>query len=269
MRITTKPPGFVETSICGYHGQKGKFSAQIVQFITKGRSIEHFTEIFAGTAAVSLETIRSGFVSPSNVVLIECGAFGPVLDSFCRGTFPHNSFRYLLAQMPRDGKAQDFLRYIAKQKPRVEYTLLLQAASFRGKVIGIRNGLYCTQGFRLDERNSEPCLSPSRDLLLRRMDYYAKTLHGATTLVQKAETVDYSDCHTVYADPPYAGTEGYSDSANRHSVLGRIPQGVSVYVSEYMPLSSEFIRLDVTRSGFDGSNSKSDFLSRVSSQSEE
>lgn len=160
--------------------------------------------------------------------------------------------------------------------------LILQAGSFGGKQIFDNGNKFSNTSFRSyweptatsSRRSPVNPMMPMPSTLLSRTKSIVSEMSAIKACHTYAEYVDFDKIRNdsqgevvLYIDPPYTGTTGYKDTIDLNAIIGKAKErGFHVYVSEYMPLSKDFLLLSKTlKGGISGSRkgNMEEYLSKV------
>lgn len=253
-----------------YQGGKTRLANKILDFIGDSLCEDTlFVDLCCGGGSVSLELVNRGH-NPHKIVMLDSGAMGAFWSQIGKGEFDLDWFEDLCETIPSDPKEiQGFMKKLSRAEytyvgERIAEYLLLQASSFGGKQITDNNGKFGNTSFRSyweptptsSRRSPVNPMMPMPATLKERLYKILKGMLGVNGTHGYVQDVDfeifkkYSEKVVVYIDPPYEGTTGYKDDFDLQSIWTKAKMcGCDVYISEYKPLSDNFIVLSSTKKG--------------------
>lgn len=214
-------------SLCRYRGQKTRFTASILDFIDVGISTR-FWDVCAGSGCVAIAAAARG-VPACQITLVEKGPWGIFWCAVSTGTFDQDRFKFWLDKLPEN--QTDVTSYLKNLYTKtVELSdapyvfLILQSASVHGSAFGFTRaspttiqwtGSYSVAKYFLPTKTSirryPTRVLPLSTELLKRTELVVGLLSGATVIHDDVKNVSLpARGSTVYVDPPYPNTTGYS-----------------------------------------------------------
>ena len=239
LRMRLQPP-------CAYQGGKRRQAPEIVRHMGSlvGKRTP-FYDLCCGSGAVSLELISHGH-DPSTITMVDIGPWGDLWSLVGRGMFDVDRLRSYLLELPSDDvQIPDFMYELRDatspgQEGASYVFLLLQAASFGGLAVGVReDGTWNARSLaRRKEGDGRYAFYPRPNVLLRRMEMICKHAKGVRGFRMNALTVVPEQGSVVYIDPPYSeSVNEYRQHMDAHSFASKFPQH-PVFVSEMRPLNA-------------------------------
>lgn len=248
---------------CCYQGGKQRVAAQIVDIMLAHCDDQikapHFYDLCCGSGAVTIELINRG-IQPSQITMLDASSWGSFWNAIGTGSFSADKFKKYLDLIPAN-KA-DIKTYMTElaSKPVSDdepyIYLILQACSFGGKQIWLRNGRWKNAFFRSYweptatsiRRSPANPMQPSPSTLYRRVETIIERCKGITCL--KGDIMEMADTplpmdSIIYVDPPYEGTTSYGFSFDLQNFIERRKTADScpLFVSEGHPLGNNSIEL--------------------------
>ena len=231
---------------CTYQGGKQRLAEQICDFIEEKVPTNFvFYDLCCGSGAVSLEMLHRNH----KVVMIDKGPYGYFWESIANGTFDLNIFDEELNKLPKIEDIQSYLKELSlkpiDEKLFVYHYILLQAGSFGGKQIWVKNGKWCNNTFRSywlptetsNRRSPVNPMLPMPDTIL----YRVKKILSIDKEMIEAHPIDIKDSFgiivddirekVVYIDPPYQNTTGYFDKFDIYEIISKFTN-VDLFISE-------------------------------------
>lgn len=203
-----------------------------------------FVELCAGSGAVSLELISRGH-DPSKITMVDAGPWGDVWRLIGAGEFDMHTFWSVARAVPDDpldgrltSALNDLSSSINPDSTESPYCfLLLQAGSFGGKAIGVRDGAWRTHGWRPPGSTTHPPMVPRPSVLAQRIGKILERCAGLTGA--RADVRDWPPKDAVaYIDPPYVSKTGYGKAdALDLCQLAQLWAPSAFFVSEAYPLN--------------------------------
>jgi len=228
-----------------YQGAKQRIAGQLIDIM---QPTGLFYDLCCGSGAVSLELVNRGY-DPRLIRMVDAGPWGLFWESIGRGTFLPSMMEYWCNQVPTDrGEIKEFMEALSKQP--ADYTtvpyvfLLLQAGSFGGKAIWIKDGRWQNCSCRSywqptatsSRRSPVNPMMPMPETLYRRVCEVASAMRcvqGGCVRVEDMVANVGPDA-TVYIDPPYDETTGYGHTLDVEAIIAQI--NAVTYVSEGRPV---------------------------------
>lgn len=263
-----------------YQGSKQRLAPAILDQI--GMPNKLFYDLCCGSGAVSIELVNRGFET-SNITMVDAGPWGLFWEAVGSGTFQLRELKYLCNQVPANKDAiKGFIEDLSRQPvggDSVYVFLLLQAASFGGKAIWIRDNRWQNCSFRTywqptaasNRRFPVNPMMPMPETLYKRVGELLPRMAGVHGLCRDVWDVQPLANSVVYIDPPYDTLTGYGHSLNVQFFIAKLKSS-SIFVSEKEPLTgaSTAVQLSEPRSkgGITGKrkNKNSEYLSLFNRQ---
>lgn len=251
-----------------YQGAKQRIAKSLLDIM---QPTGLFYDLCCGSGSVSIELVNRGY-NPSNIRMVDAGPWGLFWEAVGRGDFLLYQMEYLCNQVPKDrGEIKNFMEYLSRQpvdSNAVYVFLLLQAASFGGKAIYIKDGRWRNCSFRSfwqptttsSRRSPVNPMMPMPETLYTRVCKLVSTMQGVGGGCVRVEhmAANIGEDATVYIDPPYDETTGYGYTFNLQTALRDIKS--QVYVSEGKPISGAnrqiLISAGRTKGGINGERKK-------------
>lgn len=249
------------TTLVAYQGGKGRISDKLLDLM-QIEPDQDFHDLCCGSGAVSIALLRRGH-DPNRIHMVDAGPWGLVWAAIGAGQFSLSQFKLACEAVPSNREdIKDYMQQLAsapvgEDAPYVY--LLLQAASFGGKAIWIKNGRWENTSFRSywlptstsSRRSPVNPMMPMPETLFERASMLVPSAIGVQGFC--ADLGDYSPRGgIVYVDPPYGGTTAYGHSLSMDSFIKGIR--IPTFVSEGKPLSDLAIRVSGgrTKGGISG-----------------
>lgn len=237
---------------CSYQGGKQKLAKQIIDIIYEENNINNetiFYDLCCGSGSVSLELINRGF-NPNNITMIDNSCFGQFWEDISNNKFDIKIFEQEINKIPSLESIQQYLKnlsneYVNKEKIVYHY-LLLQAGAFGSKQIWIENNKWKNNTFRnywlptetSNRRSPVNPMMPMPNTMFNRIENIINKL--SSNIIANKEDVFYTINKInmnnkniiIYIDPPYYNTTGYNESFNIYELKDKIPNNISIYISE-------------------------------------
>lgn len=257
-----------------YQGGKQRIAGKIIDLILSENDVREntrFLDFCCGSGAVSLELISRGF-DPRNVYMIDSGPWGIFWSAISTGAFSMKKFMEYIRDIPSD---------ISLIKTHVERLsrlpvgddacyvyLVLQAASFGGKSIWIKDGVWKNTTFRnhwfpTEKSNRKSPVNPMMPMPASIVDRVEKIIDQASAVNAVCGDASlYLEKVTpnslVYIDPPYMNGTSYGvNSLDYTDLVKRIHQ--RVYVSESTQAGERCLLIDgdMRKGGISGDRKES------------
>lgn len=255
------------TAPVAYQGGKSRLADAILSHI--GPIDNNLYDLCCGSGSVGIAAVRRG-LSPGRLHMWDQGPWGLVWQSIGSGNFSMERFKLHVAAIPNNAKhVQAFMKDLSNTPATedVEYIYpILQAASFGGKSIWVKDGKWCNCSFRnyweptptSSRRSHVNPMMPMPKTLLLRFDSVCDLMFGVNGRCEDVTSVQVEPGDKVYIDPPYSGTTSYGYVCDVVSLAGRLSNVVDVYVSEGKPLSPSAYELSSgrTKGGVSGNRKK-------------
>ena len=250
---------------CTYQGAKQRVSKQIVDYIVSTTKVTRFTKIYdlcCGSGAITLEFLNRG-ISPEQVVMCDCCSWGKFYDLIGRGCFDIETFYKYSKDVPRDKSLiQDYIKSLSKgsvDDDEAYVYLLLQAASFGGRQIYVKDNKWCNTSFRdywqptetSKRRSPVNPMQPMIDVLEERVEkisIHCKGLKCYNTDIFDMLPIIEKDTgyKIVYIDPPYTFTSGYAHNFDYQLFIHELRKvsDCPIFISEKEPVFEESVQLN-------------------------
>ncbi len=235
-----------------YQGAKHRIASKIIDIINPMEA-SRFFDICCGSGAISMELVSRGF-PPSEIYMIDAGPWGLFWESIGSGTFSLYKMKHYCSLIPEKDYIKEFMEELSKQdvnEDAVYIFLLLQASSFGGKAIWIKDNRWQNCTFRSywkptatsSRRSPVNPMMPMADTILKRLEIIMDKMQGVHGLcyniVYKTDLLHTLDTHfnvndVVYIDPNYADTTGYGFTLDANTFAVQLP--CKAYVSEGKPM---------------------------------
>jgi hypothetical protein len=206
---------------------------------------------------VSIAAVNAG-VTPSQITMVDAGPWGLIWQSIGDGSFDLDRFRQVLQTVPKEPwLIQAHMENLARQpaigtdNPYV--FLLLQASSFGGKALWIKDGRWRNTSFRSywlptatsNRRSPVNPMMPMPPELLRRVEKAVATMRGVRGIHGDLGQLPRPIASTVvYIDPPYKGTTAYGHEVDAMVQAKRLG---GAWISEGQALSEKALLLSAGR----------------------
>ena len=228
-----------------YQGGKHRIAGQILDVINPQG--EDFYDLCCGSGNISIELINRGY-DPTKIHMLDCGPWGLFWKLVGEGRFDLHKFQQICKDIPAEAtEIQGYIKELSKQPADIDTPyvyLLLQAASFGGKSIWIKDNKWQNCSFRSywtptatsNRRSHVNPMMPMPPTLLQRATAICEKMTGVHGYYQNIEDFQPGK-GIVYIDPPYSNLTAYG---NTFDVL-TYAQKFNCYVSEAQPLTSKFV----------------------------
>jgi site-specific DNA-adenine methylase len=240
-----------------YQGAKQRIAKQIVDAMDCS-DCPKFFDLCCGSGAISLEMVFRGWFEPTQITMVDAGPWGLFWEAVGRSQFQLYMMEYWCNQVPTDrAQIKEFMEHLSKQPvdQNAPYVfLLLQAASFGGKAIWIKDGRWQNCSFRSywqptatsSRRSPVNPMMPMPETLYSRVCEIVSAMDGVNGICGKVESVCPPHDSLVYIDPDYEGTTGYGHSLDVREYSKRLR--ARHYISEGKPLSQDAVLISSGRS---------------------
>lgn len=250
-----------------YQGGKSRLAEAISELIhVPGDAI--FCDLCCGSGAVSLAMMESG-IPPGRIVMVDKGPWGAFWEAVGGGHFNCDRLKSIIAGMPNDpSEIKGHLEGMASRplgEDSVYTFLLLQAGSFGGKAVGLRDGRWIAHGFRSYWTPKPGCnrkspvnpMMPMPVTLLARVQEIVRRCKGLAGTASDVTDFRPPERAVVYIDPPYKDTTDYAEGGLDVAGIAR-GMGCPCYVSEARPVGDCSLLLSAGRrkGGISGKRSK-------------
>lgn len=234
-----------------YQGAKVRLASEIIDQIgCDPANPKVFYDVCCGGGSITLELLNRGYPS-QHIVMVDSGPWGAFWKSVTENTFHLEDFDGWLRQMPSDpNEISGWLKEVSIQpisSDQIPYLyILLQAGSFGGKAVGLKDSSWVTHGWRRywiptatsNRRSPVNPMMPMPGTIRERVCKLVGQMGGVTVMPCDASDLVPKD-GIVYVDPPYQGTTGYTDAFDFDLLPLWARQGCNVWVSEGRPLSDK------------------------------
>jgi len=238
-----------------YQGGKQRIAGQILDIISSSKETK-FYDLCCGCGAISLELVNRGH-NPKKITMVDKGPWGLFWKAVGSGQFDLNHFYNICSNVPSDvAKIQGFMESLSKQSSSIDTIyvfLLLQASSFGGKAIWIKDG--CWKNFTCrsywlptatsKRRSPVNPMMPMVETLKDRVRNICDRMHGVDAFCDDIHKIEI-DNGIAYIDPPYSGTTVYGYICDVMEFV-RENGHISIYISEGVPLGSEVVKISSGR----------------------
>ena len=235
-----------------YQGGKQRIASQIIDHINPDGQ---FHDLCCGSGAISIELINRGH-DPKNIVMLDWSPWGLFWKAIGEGTFNVNLLLKYINDIPVDPRLiQSYIKELSKQPADIDTIyvyLLLQASSFGGKSIWIKDNKWQNCSFRSyweptatsNRRSHVNPMMPMPKTLFERVVVLCEKMVGIKGLCQNIKEY-IPENGIVYIDPPYKGTTFYGNSFNLIEYINNIK--LKTYVSEGCQLSEKALLISNVR----------------------
>jgi site-specific DNA-adenine methylase len=240
-----------------YQGAKQRIAKQVVNAMDHS-GCARFFDLCCGSGAISLEMVSRGWFEPAQITMVDAGPWGLFWEAVGRSRFQLQKMEFWCEQVPTNrAEIKEFMEYLSKQPVDQDAPyvfLLLQAASFGGKAIWIKEGRWQNCSFRSfwqptatsSRRSPVNPMMPMPETLYSRVREIVSAMDGVSGVYGKVEGVHPPHDSLVYIDPNYEGTTGYGHSLDIREYLNHLV--ARCYISEGKPLSQGAVLLSSGRS---------------------
>lgn len=247
---------------CAYQGGKTRIAAQLVDHIlnipfNKPLTDVSFYDVCCGSGAFSIELINRG-IAPSQISMLDLGPWGKFWETVGTNCFDENAWDQFIRTIPTDvEQISSWIKRLSQQNA-LENTvftyLVLQAASFGGKAIWIKNNKWCNTTFRSywkptatsKRRSPVNPMMPMPETLRKRVLAISQQMRGVHGFCSEAMHADIC-ADIIYIDPPYDGLTQYGHKLELISLVNRLRTKCRILaVSEAKPLPDATYNFIVT-----------------------
>jgi len=261
---------------CSYQGGKSRLAKEIIDIILKenpcllnNNNNTKFYDLCCGSGAISIELINRG-VNPKKIVMLDKGVFGLFYKMVGEGTFEMNKLKQYIEDIPKDkDEIQKHLHNINRNPLIEDYVyqfLLLQAGSFGGKQISIKNenewikATFCGYWMPTEtssRRYPRNPMMPMPETIYKRTKIASEFMKGVLGINDDISSINIEENSIVYIDPPYINTSTYKDGFDISELITTI-KNCKIYVSEGLALCDNTICLSKgrTKGGISGNRKK-------------
>lgn len=236
-----------------YQGAKHRIAGKIVDIMNPMDS-SRFFDICCGSGSISMELVSRGY-PVSEIYMVDAGPWGLFWQTIGNGDFSIDQMRYYCSLIPEKDHIKEFMEDLSKQEVNqdaVYIFLLLQASSFGGKAIWIKDNRWQNCTFRSywkptatsSRRSPVNPMMPMADTILKRLEIIMDQMQGVHGLCHNivysgdllsALNINYFNVNDiVYIDPNYQGTTGYGFTLEADTFAFTLP--CKTYVSEGKPM---------------------------------
>ena len=237
-----------------YQGGKQRIADQILDIINPDPS-DPFNDLCCGSGAMSIALVNRGF--PVNKIrMIDQGPWGLFWQAIGNGSFDLKEFKRHVDNVPKKIELiQPYIKELSKQpadQDTIYVYLLLQASSFGGKALWIKDNRWQNSSFRnywlptatSNRKSPVNPMMPMPGSLYKRISEIAEKMVGLEG--QCRDLTDVNDFSgTIYIDPPYMNTTFYGHKLNVVEFAKTIKS--KCYVSEGVSLSDQSWQITSTR----------------------
>lgn len=236
-----------------YQGGKQRIADEILNIINPSFD-QPFNDLCCGSGAITIALINRNFPI-QNITMVDQGPFGLFWESVGKGTFSLNEFKYHLNQLPKDiSQIQAHVKGLSKNpadQNTIYIYLILQASSFGGKAIWIKDNKWQNSSFRsywlptATSNRQSPVnpMMPMPETLYERVALVYDKMFGITGICDDIRNVIPKGL--VYIDPPYTGTTFYGHKLNVLEYVKKLK--CKCFISEGKPLSEKNWQIAKTR----------------------
>lgn len=253
IKTVLKPP-------CTYQGGKQRYAKQIIDIIYQQNEINEDTKFYdlcSGSGAISLELINRGF-NPKNITMVDKSPWGLFYKLIGQSKFDADMFKKCIDKVPNDKNyIKEYISNISKESIDefcIYKFLLLQATSFGGKQVDIKDDKWIHNGFRDYWQPTETSIrrspvnpmQPVKSELFDRVKLLVDNCKGINCLYDDILDINLTkeDNSIIYIDPPYMNTTGYNNNDfNIHDFIDKNKE-LKLYISEGQQMLDNAIRLD-------------------------
>lgn len=241
-----------------YQGGKVRIAHDILRLIRIPKN-HVFCDLCCGSGAVTLTLLNSGF-KPTDILMVDSGPYGLFWESIANKTFDLHLFRNFIKSIPSDPKLicdhlKQLSSYPCPVADRVYVFLILQAGSFGGKSIGLKDGKWTNTSFRRYWEPKSGCnrkshvnsMMPMPETLYKRVENIVNHCSGIEAYCSSIATVKLPSKAVLYIDPPYASTTGYPTRDEFNFIEYAKSVSYPVYISEAVPLSDRYVLISEGR----------------------
>lgn len=227
-----------------YQGGKQRIAKQIIDFIPKDGT---FCDMCCGSGAISIEMVNRG-KPPNEIFMVDQSPWGDFWAHVGWGLFKMEKLRGYINQIPSVQNIQGYIKELSKLPSNVDTPyvfLLLQAASFGGKAIWIKDNKWQNCSFRnyweptetSNRRSPVNPMMPMPNTLYDRVGRICDRMKGVDAHQGNVEYLVPSESYdyVVYIDPPYNETTSYGYNFDLYKWIKKCQ--VTCYVSEGRPLN--------------------------------
>ena len=236
-----------------YQGGKQRIANEILSIINPHNQL--FNDYCCGSGAISIQLINQGYL-PYNIIMLDKSPWGLFWQKVGDGCFSLNTFKQYIDSIPQDiSLIQPWIKEMSKQPADIDTIyvyLILQAGSFGGKAIWIKNNAWQNCSFR---SYWLPTATSNRRSHVNPMMPMPKTLYERVAAIcEKMQGINgiYDDIYNhkpetgiLYIDPPYLNTTMYGDAFNVLEYVKSVK--IKTYVSEGRSLSDQCWNITSTR----------------------
>ena len=233
-----------------YIGGKRDSANKILKHIEIGTD-QRFYDLCCGSGEISIALVKKGF-EPKRITMVDIGPWGLVWEKIGNGKFNQKKFATVCDHFNKSLSIKEWCRQVAKEPigPNGLYQfLILQACSYGGRPILIRDGHFVISGFR-EKIDIES--------LYRRVVQTAKLMLGVQGLAKDLRWYKPKANSVVFCDPPY------NKSYYQDYILPEQINSSRFYCTYPTPLAEKFIPLHAAkRRGPHHNQIKEEYLSFI------
>lgn len=239
-----------------YQGGKQRLASQIVDhwWPTDAR----FYDLCCGSGALTIEMVNRG-LSVDDIVMVDAGPWGLFWSEIGAGTFDFDVLCSYIKAIPSDPSLiREFLKELSEcpaSTDTSEVFILLQAGSFGGKAIWIKDDAWCNTSFRSyweptttsSRRSHVNPMMPMPETIKRRIWTVMQRCHQVLGMHADVMETDIEYGSLVYLDPPYKGTTAYGHKFDVEVLFDKLRQTSTCFVSEGRQIGEHGICLNTGR----------------------
>ncbi|MGU8921450.1 hypothetical protein ACV3UV_12135 [Clostridium perfringens] len=242
---------------CTYQGGKQRYSKQIVDIIFEQNEVKSDTKFYdlcCGSGSITLELISRG-INSKNIIMVDKSMWGEFWKNIGNESFDIDKFKKYIDDVPEDKfLIQSYIKDLANQNTgndKVYKYILLQACSFGGKQVDVKNNKWLHHGFRNYWQPTETSIrkspvnpmQPGKEELFKRVKMIIDRCKGLTCIKEDINKIDFefNNKDIIYIDPPYMNTTGYNHNINILEFVNKCKG--KIYISEKRQLNPNSICL--------------------------
>lgn len=177
-----------------YIGGKSNLASKIIANINIPPS-SRFYDMCCGSGEISLALVRRGF-NPKRITMVDNGPWGQVWEKIGKKTFSLERFATICHQFNNYQDIKGWCRQASCDRDRVYNFLILQACSYGGRPVTIKDGQFKILGFR---KNIQPAIP----ILYRRVKEAVERLAGMEGSKKNVLQIRPEQDAVLFFDPPY------------------------------------------------------------------
>lgn len=182
--------------IGGRKTQAGKILSKINYF-----NASRFYDMCCGSGQISMALVKRGF-SAKRITMVDNGLWGDVWSRIGSGTFDLLKFADICDQFNTYHSIKDWCEQTRYSKNAVYHFLILQACSFGGRPVIVKNRKFKVYGYR--DR-----IQPNIYRLYGRVKEAVELLRGVEGLKSDVLKVSPVEDAVLFFDPPYSPDQPY------------------------------------------------------------